>query len=128
MESNANALNWFEIPVDEIERAQEFYEGIFNMQMVPMQEMPDMKMVGFPIEMTSGKVSGGLVESDNHFPSDEGSVIYLNANPDIQAVLDRVEDFGGEVLMPRTEISPEIGFMAYFLDTEGNKVGLHAQN
>src|SRR5882724_3912807 len=128
MESTANALNWFEIPVDEIERAQDFYEGIFDMEMAPMQEMMGMKMVGFPIEMTSGKVSGGLVESDNHVPSDEGSVIYLNANPDIQAVLDRVEGFGGEVLMPRTEISPEIGFMAFFIDSEGNKVGLHAQN
>jgi predicted enzyme related to lactoylglutathione lyase len=128
MESNANALNWFEIPVDEIDRATDFYEGIFDMEMTPMQEMMGMKMVSFPIEMTNGKVSGGLVESDNHYPSDEGSIIYLNANPDIQAVLDRVEGFGGEVIMPRTEISPEIGFMAFFIDSEGNKVGLHAQN
>jgi len=128
MESNANALNWFEIPVEDIERAQEFYEGIFDFEMAPLQEMEGMKMVGFPIDMESGKVSGALAESENHFPSEEGSVIYLNANPDIQLILDRIEDLGGEILMPKTQISPEIGYMAFFIDSEGNRVGLHAQN
>lgn len=128
METTANALNWFEIPAEDIERAQEFYEGIFDMDMAPMEEMMGMKMVGFPIEMGSGKVGGGLVQSEYHSPSQEGAVIYLNANPDMQLILDRVEDFGGEVLMPRTEINPEIGYMAFILDTEGNRVGLHAQN
>lgn len=128
MESNANALNWFEIPVDEIDRAQDFYEGIFDMEMMPMQEMPGMKMVGFPIDMNSGKVGGSLVESENHYPSEDGAVIYLNANPDMQVILDRVEQLGGEVVMPRTQISPEIGYMAFILDTEGNKIGLHSQN
>jgi predicted enzyme related to lactoylglutathione lyase len=127
MDSNANALNWFEISVEDIERAQDFYEGIFDMEMAPLEEMMGMKMVGFPIEMGSGKVSGALVESDNHFPSDEGAVIYLNANPDIQTVLDRVEDFGGEVILPRTQINPESGYMAFFIDSEGNRIGLHAQ-
>ena len=128
MESNANALNWFEIPVEDIERAQEFYEGIFDFEMAPLQEMEGMKMVGFPIDMASGKVSGALAESENHYPSEEGSVIYLNANPDIQLILDRIEDLGGEILMPKTQISPEIGFIAFFIDSEGNRVGLHAQN
>ncbi|WP_214070023.1 VOC family protein [Mucilaginibacter sp. dw_454] len=128
MEPTANALNWFEIPVEEIERAQDFYEGIFDMDMAPLQEMPGMIMVGFPIDMASGKVSGALVESDNHIPSEEGAIIYLNANPDMQVILDRVEELGGEILMPRTEISPEIGYMAFIIDSEGNKVGLHSQN
>jgi predicted enzyme related to lactoylglutathione lyase len=128
MDPQANALNWFEIPVDEIERAQDFYEGIFDMEMAPLQEMQGMKMVGFPIDMASGKIGGALVESDFHIPSDEGAIIYLNANPDIQTIIDRVEDLGGEVVMPRTQITPEIGFMAFFIDSEGNRVGLHAQN
>jgi len=128
MESNANALNWFEIPAEDIERAQEFYEGIFDMEMAPMQEMPGTKMVGFPIDMMSGKVGGALVESENHVPSEDGAVIYLNANPDMQLILDRIEDLEGEIIMPRTQISPEIGYMAFFIDSEGNKVGLHSQN
>jgi predicted enzyme related to lactoylglutathione lyase len=128
METNANALNWFEIPVADIERAQEFYEGIFDMDMAPLQEMAGMKMVGFPIDMESGKVSGGLVESENHTPSEDGAVIYLNANPDLSMILDRVEDFDGEVVLPKTQISPEYGYMAFFIDSEGNRVGLHSQN
>jgi predicted enzyme related to lactoylglutathione lyase len=69
-----------------------------------------------------------LVQSQMHKPSVDGSVIYLNANPDIQTVIDRIEAAGGKVVMPRTQISPEIGFMAFFIDSEGNKIGLHAQH
>ncbi|AYL94516.1 VOC family protein [Mucilaginibacter celer] len=127
MDPLANALNWFEIPVTDIERAQKFYEGIFAMQMFPLPEMMGMKMAGFPMDMNSGKVSGALAQSDFHKSSAEGVIVYLNANPEIQAVIDRVEEFGGTVAMPRTEISPEIGVMAFFIDTEGNRIGLHAQ-
>jgi hypothetical protein len=63
-----------------------------------------------------------------HTPSQDGAVIYLNGNPSIQAILDRIEPAGGKVIMPRTQISPEIGYMAFFIDTEGNRIGLHAQN
>ncbi|PTQ94048.1 hypothetical protein C8P68_107111 [Mucilaginibacter yixingensis] len=128
METTANAINWFEIPVSDIERAREFYEGIFDMDMVPMEEMMGMEMMGFPIAMESGKVGGAIVRSDFHEPSEQGAILYLNANPNLKLIVDRVEDFGGEVLMPPTEISPEIGFMAFVMDTEGNKIGLHAQN
>lgn len=128
MDPNANALNWFEIPATDIERAKGFYEGIFNIQLTPMQEMMNMKMVGFPTNPNSGKVGGALVAGDYHQPSAEGAVIYLNANPQIQVVIDRIEKFGGKIVMPRTEISPEIGYMAFFIDTEGNRVGLHAQS
>ncbi|MDB5287711.1 MAG: hypothetical protein JWR05_2660, partial [Mucilaginibacter sp.] len=124
---NANALNWFEIPATDIERAQGFYEGIFDMEMTPLPEMMNMKMAGFPMNMNSGKVSGALAASDYHQPSAEGTLIYLNANPEIQVVIDRIEKFGGKIVMPRTEISPEIGYMAFFIDTEGNRIGLHAQ-
>jgi len=127
MDPNANALNWFEIPATDIERAQRFYEGIFDMEMTPLPDMPDMKMVGFPINMNSEKVSGALAASDYHQPSAEGILIYLNANPSIQIVIDRIETFGGQVIMPRTEITREYGYMAFFIDTEGNRIGLHAQ-
>jgi predicted enzyme related to lactoylglutathione lyase len=63
-----------------------------------------------------------------HKPSMDGAVIYLNANPNIQTVIDRIEKANGKVLLERTQISPEIGYMAVFADTEGNKVALHAQN
>lgn len=127
MDPNANAINWFEIPAIDIKRAQGFYEGIFDIKMESMPDMMNMKMTGFPMNMDSGKVSGALVASDYHQPSAEGTLIYLNANPQIQTIIDRIEEFGGKIVMPRTEISPEIGYMAFFIDTEGNRIGLHAQ-
>jgi predicted enzyme related to lactoylglutathione lyase len=128
MDKNSNSLNWFEIPATDISRATRFYESIFNTQLDQMPEMLGMKMAGFPSEMGSGKANGGLVQSDMHKPSTEGAVIYLNANPDMQPVIERIEKAGGKVVMPKTEISPEIGYMAFFIDSEGNKVGLHSQN
>ena len=84
-------------------------------------------MAGFPADMGNGKASGALVQSNMHKPSMDGCVIYLNANPEIQTVINRIEKAGGKILMPKTQITPEIGFMAFFTDTEGNKMGLHAQ-
>ncbi|RYD73192.1 MAG: VOC family protein [Sphingobacteriales bacterium] len=125
---NANAINWFEIPVADISRAKSFYENIFGLAMGDVSEMMGMKMANFPWENGSGKASGALVESEMHKPSADGAVVYLNANPNIQSVLDRVTDANGQVVMPKTQISQEIGFMAFFIDSEGNKIGLHAQN
>ena len=128
MEKTANALNWFEIPAKDISRAKKFYESIFNVKMEDMPEMMGMKMTSFPAEMGNGKVSGALAQSQYHNPSADGAVVYLNANPNIQTVIDKIESNGGKVVMPKTQISPEIGCMAFFIDTEGNRVGLHAQN
>jgi predicted enzyme related to lactoylglutathione lyase len=127
MDKNSNSLNWFEIPATDISRAQKFYETVFQVKMDPMPEMMGMKMTGFPAEMGSGKANGALAESAQHKPSTDGVVIYLNANPEIQPVVDRVEAAGGKVVMPTMEISPEIGKMAFIIDTEGNKIGIHAQ-
>jgi predicted enzyme related to lactoylglutathione lyase len=127
MDSNSNSLNWFEIPVGNISRAQKFYETIFNVQMQPMGEMMGMKMVGFPAEMGNGKAAGGLAESPMHKPSQDGAVIYLNANPSMDPVIEKIEAAGGKLVMPKTQISPEIGYMAFIIDSEGNKVGLHSQ-
>lgn len=128
MDKNSNSLNWFEIPALDIARAAKFYETIFEIKMEQMQEMMGMKMAGFPADMGNGKASGALVQSQQHKPSMDGCVIYLNANPKIQTVIDRIEKANGKVLMPKTQISPEIGYMAFFVDTEGNKVALHAQD
>jgi uncharacterized protein len=128
MDKNSNSLNWFEIPALDIARATKFYETIFGIKMEKMQEMMGMKMAGFPTDMGNGKVGGALVQSAQHKPSMDGCVIYLNADPKIQTIIDRIEKAKGKVLMTKTQISPEIGYMAFFVDTEGNKVALHAQN
>ena len=127
MDSNANALNWFEIPAADISRAKSFYENIFGISMSDTNEMMGMHMSFFPA--ADGKVSGGLVQSDMHKPSQDGSVVYLNANAaGMENVLEKIPTAGGQVVMPKTQISPEIGFMAFFIDTEGNRVALHSNN
>jgi predicted enzyme related to lactoylglutathione lyase len=125
MTSQANALNWFEIPVSEMKRAKTFYETIFGISMNE-QEMMERKMAYFPADGMNGKVNGALVESVTHKTSAEGIKIYLNGNPDLQNALDKVEKAGGKIAMPKTKISDEVGHIAFIIDTEGNNVGLHS--
>jgi predicted enzyme related to lactoylglutathione lyase len=128
MDGNVNAINWFEISVSDIDRAKKFYETIFGVEMTSM-EMMGMKMAMFPgSDNMNGKVSGSLVQGDMHKPSMDGAKIYFNGNPDLNNVLNRVEAAGGKVVMPKMAISPEIGHMAFFIDTEGNTVALHSNN
>ena len=129
MSAKTNALNWFEIPVTDTARAKKFYETILDIKM-ETNEMMGMEMTSFPFDMqsSSGKVSGTLVKGPMHKPSMDGAVIYLNANPAIQTVIDRIEKAGGKILMPKTLINEQIGYMAFFTDTEGNRMALHAGN
>lgn len=122
-----NAISWFEIPADDLDRAQKFYEAIFGIQMIPM-DMENMKMRMFPIDDPMTGIGGALVDSGGFHKasSTDGPLVYLNGNPDVQLVLDKVADAGGSVIMPKTEISPEYGFMAVILDTEGNRISLHS--
>lgn len=125
MEQNANAINWFEVPAEDIERAKGFYEKVMDIKM-ETSEMMGVRMAFFPYEMGSGKLSGALCQSEMHKPSKDGVMIYLNGNPDLQEMLDKVEPAGGQVVMPKTMISDQIGHMAFFIDTEGNKIALHS--
>lgn len=122
-----HAISWFEIPTTNMERAQTFYENIFQTSFFPM-DFPNLTMRVFPTEQDKDIVSGALVDSGGfHQPSaTHGPLIYLNGNPDVQIILDRIEPAGGKILVPKTEISPEIGHMAVFLDTEGNRIALHS--
>ena len=126
MNAKENSLNWFEISVADLNRAKKFYETIFSIKM-ETSSMMGMEMAFFPWEEGSGKASGGLVKGPMHKPSTEGVKLYLNANPDLSAVLAKVESAGGQVTMPKTAIG-DYGHMAYFNDTEGNVVALHSQN
>jgi uncharacterized protein len=122
-----NAISWFEIPATDLNRAQQFYEAIFGIQLIPM-DMENIKMRMFPLENMETGVGGAVVDSGGfHKPSaTDGPLIYLNGNPDLQQVLDKVEAAGGKIMVPKMAISPEYGFMAVIIDTEGNRIGLHS--
>ena len=126
MNKETNSINWFDIPVTDLARAKHFYQIAFSIHMEDMN-MPGIEMSGFPSEMGSGRVSGALVKGGNSKPSTDGVLVYLNANPGMTDVLHRIESEGGQVIMGKTLISPGIGYMAFFIDTEGNKLGLHSQ-
>ncbi|MGZ3750817.1 MAG: VOC family protein [Mucilaginibacter sp.] len=125
MDGSVNIINWFEISVSDIARAKKFYETIFSVVLQDM-EMMGMKMSFFPAENMNGKVSGGLVQGPMHKPSADGAKIYFNGNPDLDIALGKVEAAGGKVTMPKTKISDDIGYMAFFIDTEGNGVAMHS--
>lgn len=122
-----NAISWFEIPAIDLERAQNFYEAIFDIKMIPM-DTPNLQMRMFPVEDMMNGIGGSLCKQPDFYkPSlTDGTLIYLNANPDVQIVLDKIEQAGGKILVPKTQISPEYGYMAVFADTEGNRVALHS--
>jgi predicted enzyme related to lactoylglutathione lyase len=125
MKATDNSINWFEISVSDIARAKKFYETVFGIEM-PQQENMGMQMAFFPSENMNGKVSGSLVQGEMHKPSTDGAKLYLNANPDLANALSNVEKAGGQVALPKTKISDEIGYMAIFVDSEGNTVALHS--
>ncbi len=122
-----HAISWFEIPATDIDRAQKFYEAVFGIQMQPL-DMDQIKMRMFPLDDPMEGVGGTIVQTDGyHIPSaTDGPLIYLNGNPDVNIALNRVEAAGGKITVPKTEISPEYGYMAVFIDTEGNRIALHS--
>lgn len=120
----ANALNWFEIPATDFDRAKNFYETILDITMEIMPH-PTFKYGIFPATIENGNVGGGLVEGEGFVPSTTGAIIYLNAQPDLSVALGKVEAAEGKIVLPKTSIGGN-GFMAHIIDTEGNKVALHS--
>jgi predicted enzyme related to lactoylglutathione lyase len=119
-----NAINWFEIPVKDFNRAKAFYETLLG---ASIQETPhpSFKYGMLPADMQNGGVGGGIVEGEGFEPSTTGTLVYLNGGEDLSIPLSKVEAAGGKILMPKTSLGPN-GFMAHIADTEGNKIALHS--
>ncbi|MFM9943800.1 MAG: VOC family protein [Bacteroidia bacterium] len=119
-----NSINWFEIPVTDFARAKKFYEALFDAQLETMEAM-GMTMAFLPADLQNGGIGGGIVKGEGYEPSTIGSLVYLNGGDDLDVPLARVEPAGGQIVLQKMAIG-ENGFMAYFIDTEGNKIGLHS--
>jgi predicted enzyme related to lactoylglutathione lyase len=120
----SNAINWFELPAKNFDRAVKFYGEILAAEL-QLMDNPQMKMAFFPT--TERGVGGCVTHGNGNRPNAEGTLVYLNGGEDLGTPLSRVEAAGGSVVMPKTSIG-ENGYMAIFLDTEGNRVALHSMN
>lgn len=123
-----NAINWFEIPVTNYERAKKFYATILDLEITD-NHMPEKNMEYglFPYDMENGGIGGAIVAMEEMKPSVDGSTVYLNGGKDLNIVLNKVEAAGGKIFMPKMDIN-ENGFIAQFIDTEGNRVALHSMS
>jgi uncharacterized protein len=117
-------ISWFEIPAIDLNRATAFYEQILATTL-NRGDMGPTSLAVFPYDREHS-TGGTLITGPGFKPSTEGAVVYLNANPSLDAVLARVLPAGGKVVLPRTELPPGMGAFAHFVDTEGNRVGIHA--
>lgn len=123
MSASPHAISWFEIPVTDFARAKAFYEALLG-RPVEVMTMGSSTM-GF-LSTSPDAVGGAIVHGDGTAPSQSGTLVYLNGGDDLAVVLARVQPAGGTVAVPKTEIGNGFGFFAHFIDTEGNRVGLHS--
>ena len=120
-----NPIHWFEIPVNDIDRAKKFYEDVLGVR-ISLKRLGALEMGWFHMENNVYGATGSLVKAENYVPSHTGALVYF-AVPDIEAVIERIKQNGGKVLMPQTSLR-EYGFIAHFEDSEGNRVALHSND
>lgn len=118
-------ISIFEIPATDISRAVNFYEAILDINIEKMT-MPEMEMGIFPYE--EQVVTGVIIRAEGYKPSSNGVTIYLNGGANLQIILDKVEKNGGKIIVPKSLHADESGYYALFIDSEGNKIGLHSPN
>lgn len=127
MKIHSNMVGWFEIPTKDLNRATEFYQKVFDIE-IKLVDFGPLKMGWFPFDDKFPGSPGSLVKNDESYtPSEKGVLIYFTSQAgDLTIELSRVEAAGGKIIMPKTLIKEDIGYMALFLDTEGNRIALHS--
>ena len=125
MQVKPHAIDWFEIPVRNLDRAQKFYEALLSTTLRREAAGPAKTLAVFS-HADSG-VGGCLMAGEGTpEPSPNGTLIYLNAEPSLDAVIARVEAAGGRITTPKVQLPDGMGCFVHITDTEGNRVGLHA--
>ena len=117
-------VSWFEIPATDFQQAVDFYSHIFGINM--KQSISETTAMAF-FPVTKG-VGGAIIVGSGSIPSTSGALLYLNGGDDLNDVLNKVEDAGGRIIMPKTLINEDSGYFAVFIDSQGNKLALHSNN
>ena len=123
-EERKDYVSWFEIPATDFDQAVKFYNHIYGIEME--QNVTNINAMAF-FPVTSG-IGGAVIAGPGSIPSDTGPLIYLNGGKDLNNVLNKIEEVGGRIVMPKTLISEEAGYFAIFIDSQGNKLALHSKN
>ena len=128
METQAkNPFTWVEIYVEDMSRAQKFYETILEIQMMELpipQGMDDFQMLSFPWAEGKANISGALVKTSMMKAGTGGTVVYF-ACDDCAVEESRIEGAGGKICQSKMPIG-DYGFCSILMDTEGNTIGLHS--
>jgi len=121
-----NLVGWFEIPVMDMDRAKVFYDEVFQID-IQVQNFAGTLMGWFPWAEGKPGANGSLIQHEGYRPSNTDGVLLYFSSSDVQNELDRVEVAGGKILRTKTQISPDVGYMGVFLDSEGNRIALHSR-
>lgn len=128
MELKNNAVGWFEIPVTSMARAIKFYETVFEYKL-ERHQMKELDMAWFPFADVPGAPGTLVFHKEFYKPSTDGVLIYLTSpSGDLSNELAKIESAGGKIVVPKTLITEDIGFMAVFIDSEGNRIALHSRS
>ncbi len=123
-----NPFTWVEIYVEDMNRAQKFYERVFEIEMIPLTspvEGSDLIMLSFPWAEGGENISGALCKTNENKPGAGGTLVYF-ACEDCGVEESRVAGAGGQVIQGKFPIG-EHGFCSIVMDTEGNAIGLHSR-
>jgi predicted enzyme related to lactoylglutathione lyase len=115
-------LNWFEIPATNLERAKSFYAAVLDIQ---IHDDPNRQYAYLPSNPEAEGFGGAIGCGENFVPSNTGTTIYLDGGSDLSKPLSKVEAAGGKIILPKTAIGNN-GYIALFIDSEGNKIGFHS--
>ena len=118
----ANTIVWADIPVADMDRARQFYGAVLQSE-IPLMDGANGDVALLPME--PGDAGADLVKSENAKPGVAGATVYLNSNGDPEGMIERAVAAGGQLAMPVTDMGEMVGFIGYFIDSEGNRVGVH---
>ena len=121
-----NMVGWFEIPVTDMDRAKAFYDKVFQID-IQVQDFGGVQMGWFPWAEGKMGASGSLIQQESYKPSDTHGVLIYFSSEDVSNEASRVEASGGKLIQDKRMISPDVGYMALFVDTEGNRIALHSR-
>lgn len=120
-----NPVCWFEIYVQDMERARKFYEAVFDVRLEKLNSPePQMELWSFPIDMERWGAGGALVRMPGVASGGGGTLIYFSCI-DCAVEAARIARNGGQIFREKWSIG-EYGFIALAIDTEGNMIGLHS--